>query len=77
MKNAKLKERIRTKAETNSKARKQKETLFCNMSDAKPQMSDEDIINIFSTGEKVEKTPRGAKPPEQTTHKNGKKKGKK
>jgi hypothetical protein len=77
MKNAKLKERIRTKAETNSKAREQKETAFCNMSDAQPQMSDEDIIKIFSTGEKVEKTPRGAKPPEQTINKNSKKKIKK
>lgn len=25
-------------------------------------MNDEELISIFSTGEKVEKTPRGAKP---------------
>ena len=77
MKSAKMKERIRAKAEANAKAKEQAQTAFCNMSDSQPQqkMSDEDIMKIFSTGEKVEKTPRGAKPPEQT--KKGKKKGKK
>jgi hypothetical protein len=77
MKNAKLKERIRTKAQANAKAREQEATAFCNMADAKPQMSDEEIIKIFSTGEKVEKTPRGAKPPEQNNKSGKKKKGKK
>jgi hypothetical protein len=78
MKTAKMKERIRAKAEANAKAKEQSQTAFCNMSDSQPQqkMSDEDIMKIFSTGEKVEKTPRGAKPPEQT-NKKGKKKGKK
>jgi len=76
MKTAKMKERIRAKAEANAKAKEQSSTAFCNMSDAKPQMTDEDIMKIFSTGEKVEKTPRGAKPPDQN-NKKGKKKGKK
>jgi len=32
--------------------------------DIKPSaLPDEEIVKIFSTGEKVEKTPRGAKPP--------------
>jgi hypothetical protein len=44
------------------------------MSDA-PAYSEEDLIKIFSTGEKVEKTPRGAKPPLPPSNK--KKKGKK
>lgn len=74
MKNAKLKERIRAKAETNAKSREQSNTGFCNMSDvnAKPEITEEEIFKIFSTGEKVERTPRGTKPPEQT--KSGKKK---
>lgn len=77
MKTAKMKERIRAKAEANAKAKEQSQTDFCNVSDSQPQqkMSDDEIIKIFSTGEKVEKTPRGSKPPEQT--KKGKKKGKK
>jgi hypothetical protein len=76
MKNAKMKERIRAKAQANAKAKEQDQTAFCNMTDTKPQMTEEEIMKIFSTGEKVEKTPRGAKPPEQN-NKKGKKKGKK
>jgi hypothetical protein len=76
MKNAKMKERIRAKAQANAKAKEQDQTAFCNMADTKPQMTEEEIMKIFSTGEKVEKTPRGAKPPEQN-NKKGKKKGKK
>jgi hypothetical protein len=65
MKTAKMKERMREKAENISKM---KDSGFCNMSDTinqtslQPQLSEEEIIKIFSTGEKVEKTPRGAKP---------------
>lgn len=78
MKTAQMKERIRAKAQANAKSKEQASTAFCNMSDiSQPLMSDEDIIKIFSTGEKAEKTPRGAKPPEHRNNKNGKKKGKK
>ena len=76
MKMAKMKERIKTKAEANAKAKEQANTAFCNMSDTTqttPTISDEELLQIFSTGEKPEKTPRGAKPPSQS----GKKKGKK
>jgi len=76
MKMAKMKERIRTKAEANAKAKEQADTAFCNMSDTTqttPSISEEELLQIFSTGEKPEKTPRGAKPPLQS----GKKKGKK
>lgn len=76
MKTAKMKERIRAKAEASAKAREQSSTAFCNMADTQPKISDEELLKIFSTGEKVEKTPRGAKPP-NTNSKNGKKKGKK
>ena len=63
MKMAKTKERIRAKAEANAKAKEQASTAFCNMSDAQQKINDEEILKTFSTGEKVEKTPRGAKPP--------------
>ena len=36
-------------------------------------ITDEELVKIFSTGEKVEKTPRGAKPP-PTNNSSGKKK---
>ena len=75
MKTAKMKERIRAKAEANAKAKEQATTAFCNMSDAKPQISEEELLKIFSTGEKVERTPRGAQPPQQNSKKG--KKGKK
>jgi hypothetical protein len=79
MKNAKMKERLRAKAEATAKAREQASNTFCNMADSQPQqkISDEEIISIFSTGEKVDKTPRGAKPPQQSNNKKGKKKNKK
>jgi hypothetical protein len=63
MKTAKMKERMKEKAENISKM---KDSGFCNMTDTNSQynnkMTDEEIIKIFSTGEKVDKTPRGAKP---------------
>jgi hypothetical protein len=79
MREATIKERIKAKAVANAKAREQAATAFCNMTDTpntvvKPPLSDEEILKIFSTGEIVEKTPRGAKPPPTS---NKKKKGKK
>jgi hypothetical protein len=74
MKTAQMKERIRAKAQANAKAKEQAQTAFCNMSDTTPQLTEEEIMKIFSTGEKVEKTPRGAKPPPQQSNKSGKKK---
>ncbi len=76
MKNAKLKERLRAKAEKS----REKADAFCNMSDCqeKPTVSEEELIKIFSTGDKPERTPRGAKPPSGNNDgKKGKKKGKK
>jgi len=78
MKHAQMKERMRSKAAANANAKakeEQSKTAFCNMSDA-PTYSEEELIKIFSTGEKVEKTPRGAKPPPVPSS-NKKKKGKK
>ena len=63
MKTAKMKERMRANAEANAKMKEQAKSAFCNMSDVKPAVSEEELLKIFSTGEKVEKTPRGAMPP--------------
>jgi hypothetical protein len=83
LKMAKTKERIRAKAEANAL---KKEVLSKQQSasqvynEVKPAVSDEEIIKLFSSGEKVERTPRGAnsqpqQKPQQTPNK--KKKGKK
>ena len=60
MKTAKMKERMQAKAQAN-KAEAHKTEAQSNK--AEPTISEEDIIKIFSTGEKVEKTPRGSKAP--------------
>jgi hypothetical protein len=64
MKTAKMKERMQAKAQANAQATAQA-TASKNVPEAaaSPAISEEEIIKIFSTGEKVEKTPRGAKPP--------------
>jgi len=72
MKAAKMRERMQAKAEANkSQKAPVKEQV------TKPTISEEDIIKIFSTGEKVEKTPRGAKPEVPITEPKPVKKGKK
>jgi hypothetical protein len=75
MKTAKLKERIRNKAKANASAKEEEVPMSTNM----PAVSDEEILKIFRTGEKVDKTPRGAKPPSvsNTTSNPKKKKSKK
>ena len=61
MKTAKMKERMQAKAEAN-KAQSNK-TQTKTTTTASPTISEEDIIKIFSTGEKVDRTPRGSKAP--------------
>ena len=62
MKSAKMKERMQAKAQANkTQAQAQANKADPSLS-ASPAISEEDIIKIFSTGEKVEKTPRGSKP---------------
>jgi hypothetical protein len=75
-----MKERIKAKAEVNRILReKMEKEKMAQMANAKvsPEVNlqqqiinDEELVSIFSSGEKAEKTPRGAKP-------NKKKKGKK
>ena len=76
MKNAKMKERMATKMEMNAKMKAMNSNAI---PETTPLVSEEEIIKIFSTGEKVEKTLRGAKPPlnETVTTPSGKNKNKK
>ena len=74
MKMAQMKERMRAKAESNSQAKTQ--TAAATPVTQAPTISEEEILKIFSTGEKAERTPRGAKPTPATGDKK-KKKGKK
>lgn len=66
---AKTKERIRAKAEANAKA-KAEQQLFDMMQKPqeqfKPQVSDEELMKLFSAEEKVERTPRRAPTQGQT-----------
>lgn len=65
MKAAKMKERMQAKAQAQAQANK---NTTSSLMETKPAISEEEIIKIFSTGEKVEKTPRGAKPPIEVTN---------
>jgi hypothetical protein len=58
MKASKMRERMQAKVNKPKTADTTTETATTG-----PMISEEEIIKIFSTGEKVEKTPRGAKPP--------------
>jgi hypothetical protein len=64
MKVAQMKERMKQKLDgKNEKA--QNELNSMNHSNSNLEMSEEEIIKIFSTGEKVERTPRGTKPQQE------------
>jgi len=87
MRLAKMKERMHAKSEMN-KAAKEAQT-HQSQTMCKPAMSEEELIALFSKGEKAEKSPRAANPNNQpslqnsttsttsTKSKNNKKKGKK
>lgn len=64
MKAAKMRERMQAKAQANKSQSGKSQT---NQTTNAPSISEEEIIKIFSTGEKVEKTPRGAKPTTSVT----------
>ena len=80
MKMAQTKEKIKAKAEANAKA-KLEQQLVSQQTQVKPLYSEEELLKIFSTGEKAERTPRGAQPqvqPQvQVSNEKKKKKGKK
>jgi len=80
MKAAKMKERFKAKVESkqNNINMNNINNMDLNTSEQKRTgVSDEELINIFSTGEKVEKTPRGAKPTQTLVPTNNKSKQKK
>jgi hypothetical protein len=82
MKAAKMKERFKAKVESKqnnvNNAMLGLNNTVLNNAEQRTGVSDEELINIFSTGEKVEKTPRGAKPtPTPSSTKSKQKKGKK
>jgi hypothetical protein len=74
MKTAQMKERMKAKAEASSLAKESTVAISNVLPQTNNQMSDEQLISIFSTGEKVERTPRGTIQPKPV---NKKKKGKK
>jgi len=77
MKLAQTKERIRAKAEANAKAKLEQQFLAQQQNKPQqPSVSEEELLKIFSTGEKIERTPRNAKP-QNNNNNNKKKKGKK
>ena len=69
MKMAQMKERMQAKAAANAKAREEQS----QSSGQQPSISDEELLKLFSSTEKAERTPRGA----QNNNNNKKKKGKK
>ena len=84
LKLAQTKERIRAKAEANAKAKLEQQILAQQQQQqqpAKPAVSEEEILKIFSTGEKIERTPRGVNTQSNNSNTNNnsnkKKKGKK
>lgn len=62
MNTAKMKERMKAKVNARQQASVPGSKTNTNTNPLNA-LSEEDLIKIFSTGEKVEKTPRGAKPP--------------
>ena len=74
MKLAQTKERIRAKAEAKMKEKMAKQAEQTNpILPQKQAISDEELLKIFSSGEKVERSPRGAKPEEKKKQKKNKK----
>jgi hypothetical protein len=71
---AKMKERMQSKAEANAKARAEQQAQTAS---AGPAISEEELLKLFSSAEKAERTPRGAKPEQNNNSGKKKKKGKK
>jgi len=76
MKAAQTRERCKAKAESNAKARaeQQMKNIFASQQQQQqPAISEEELLKLFSSTEKAERTPRGVKP-ETTNGTSGKKK---
>ena len=74
MRLAKMKERMHAKAELNKAAKNMQQE---HQPSTKPTMTEDELVALFSKGEKAEKTPRNANPNLSTNKNNKKKKGKK
>jgi hypothetical protein len=74
MKNAKTAERMKAKVELNKLMKETQANLQKAQEDIKPQITEEELIAIFNTGDKPDKTPRGIQPPKQGKKKNKSKK---
>jgi hypothetical protein len=72
MKSAQMRERMKAKAEANQKMKAQAPVVPA--APLVPALTEEQLISIFSTGEKVERTPRGSKPVTNNNNNNNKKK---
>ena len=72
MKMAQMKERMRNKVDSKAQQGQQQQQNQPNPG----ALTDEQLVSIFSTGEKVERTPVGAKPQSNETKSGKKKKGK-
>jgi hypothetical protein len=62
MKTAKMRERMKARAQAQASQSSLGTAQTSAETPVKPALSEEELIKIFSTGEKVERTPRGAKP---------------
>ena len=71
MKMAQMKERMQSKAEANAKAKS--EQKMQEETQKQPALTEEDLLKLFSSAEKAERTPRGAKPEAGKKKKKGKK----
>ena len=74
MKMAKTKERIIAKAQAAAKLKTEEEAQYAIQAQQVPKYSEEELLKLFDSAEKIERTPRGAKP---TNDGKKKKKGKK
>jgi len=71
MKMAQMKERMQSKAEANAKVKA--EQKMQEETQKQPALTEEDLLKLFSSAEKAERTPRGAKPESGKKKKKGKK----
>lgn len=77
MKTAQMKERMKAKVGVNAQAQAQAQAHASKaqaqaQAQEQPQMTEEELLSIFSSGDKVERTPRGQKPNEGAKKKKGK-----
>ena len=69
---AQMKERMQNKAKANIEKQSEKQRQQQN-DNLKPALSEEELLKLFSSAEKMERTPRGSKPESGKKKKKGKK----